>query len=378
MTHSSLRLSICIPTHQGRAAVLKKAIDSVLVQLTPSMRTQVQICISDNASEDETQKVVERCIQKYPGVFIYHRHPKNLGFTRNLLALVSLAQGEYCWLLSSDDALAENGLSRVLAALAGNPGLAGLTMDLRYYDRSLTHCIREDMPAVLLPRRPKQAQVYTSPSQIFRECGLVQGGFSMQVFDRKLWLEALNDAGETKCASFQFFPYLYLFGRMVKKRPSWLWLPEKLVWSRTDNDYLSQEMSLNALRYQTGVMNELFCIWKDLFGADSATCQSLMKRNGRLFWSAAALLSYKSCYTCTAADEARALGIWTRCLFFLPAFWLTAFPVLLTPRFVVHPAVSALRRTGCIPMLRGWNRRFVQVRMSWKKPLGKEQEMKRG
>ena len=362
MTHpqSPLRLSVCIPTHHGRRAELQQAIESILPQITGSLRGQVEICVGDNASEDGTQALMERFIQENPDLFVYCRHPENLGFARNLLHIIRMAQGDFCWLLSSDDMMAEQGLARVLAAFAQNPGLAGLTVDLRYWNRSMTHCLRENMPAALLPCRPEQAQVFTSPAQIFRECGSVQGGFSMQAFDRKLFLEVLGEVGDAKCVSFRYFPYLYLFGKMVKKRPAWLWLPEKLIQSRGDNDSLSRELNQNALKYQTVVMEELHRIWSSLFGASSATCQSLMRANFSSFWNGPALLAYKSRYSCTAADERRALWVWTRCLCFLPAFWLTSFPVLLMPGAGLRPAVLFLRRMGLTAALRAGKRRLIR------------------
>lgn len=360
MTQSAVRLSICIPTHDGRGKVFQEAVDSVLAQLTPALRGRVQICISDNASEDGTQALAEHYGRENPGLFLYHRHPTNLGFTQNLMALINIAQGDYCWLLSSDDMMAGQGLLRVLAALDQYPTLAGLTVDLSYYDRSMTRRVREDMSAILLPRTPERAQVFTSPEQIFRECGSVQGGLSMQVFDRKLWLEALEETGEARCADFRLFPYLYLFGKMVRKRPAWLWLPEKLIQSRTDNDYLSEDLNQNALRYQINIMEELYRVWGELFGPSSTTCRSLMHTNFRLFWNGSALLNYKNRYFCTTSDEIRALVMWTRCLFFLPAFWVTAFPVLLTPGFALRAALPALKRTGWVPVLRAWKRQWVQ------------------
>ncbi len=324
------------------------------------MRGQVEICVSDNASDDGTQALVARYSRENPDTFVYHRHPTNRGIAGNLMALVNIARGDYCWLLSSDDRMAGRGLSQVLAVLSQSSALAGLTVDLSYYDRDMTHPIRGGMLTTLLPRDPDRMQVFTSPQQIFRECGSVQGGLSMQVFDRELWLETLEDIGETEWASFRYFPYLYLFGRMVKKRPAWLWLPEKLIQSRTDNDSLSEELNHNALKYQTKVMEELHRIWGRLFGPSSATCQSLMHTNFRPFWNGLALLDYKSRYACTAADEARALVVWTRCLFLLPVFWVTTLPVLLTPSFVLRAVVPPLKRTGWVPVLRTWKRHLTQ------------------
>ena len=47
-----MRLSICIPTHDGRREQLREAVESVLTQ----SKDGVEICISDNASEDGTQE----------------------------------------------------------------------------------------------------------------------------------------------------------------------------------------------------------------------------------------------------------------------------------------------------------------------------------
>ncbi len=324
------------------------------------MRGQVEICISDNASDDGTQALVARYSRENPDTFVYHRHPTNRGIPGNLMALVNIARGDYCWLLSSDDALEEQALSCVLSALSQHPTLAGITVNLNSYDPTLTRILQEGLPAVLSPQRPDQAQVFTSPEQIFRECGSAQGCLSMQVFDRSLWLETLAEIGEAKFVSFRYFPYLYPFGKMVKKRPEWMWLPERLIKIRTENDALSKELNQNKLKYQVTVMEELHRIWSGLFGPSSATCQSLMRANFCLFWNGFALLIYKSRSACTAADEARALVVWTRCLFLLPVFWVTTLPVLLTPSFVLRAVVPPLKRTGWVPVLRTWKRHLTQ------------------
>jgi abequosyltransferase len=352
------RLSICIPTHHGRGRFLREAVDSVLCQMTDALRGQVEICISDNASEDETQNLIARYSREHPGLFVSQRHAENLGFTQNLMSLVRLAQGDYCWLFSSDDHMAEGGLARVLDALAERPTLAGMTVDFRSYDQSMTQMLGESHPAALLPSHPERTQVFTSPADIFRNCGSVQGNFSMQIFDRRLWLEALVEIGEAKFAGYQYFPYLYLFGRMVQKRPAWLWLPEPLIHSRAQNDYLSDTLGRNLLKYHTLTMDEASRVWGELFGRSSATYQSLMRDNYRIFWSAYPVLVYKSRFACATGDEWRALVGFTRRLFFLPGFWAFTLPALLLPRFVPQACLAALRRTGLGQALRALKRRL--------------------
>lgn len=353
-----MRLSICIPTHHGRGRFLAEAISSLLLQKTEEWTDQVEICVSDNASEDETCELMTGYIRGYPGLFHYYRHPANLGFTRNLIHLITLAQGDYCWLFSSDDVMAPGAVALILEMLAQHPNTAGMTVDFRSYDREMKQIVGESHPPILLPDHPEEKQVFTSPGQIFRACGSVQGNFSMQIFDRRLWQEAAAETGTAKISSFRYFPYLYLFGLMVRKRPMWIWLPEKLVQSRTQNDFLSGELGRSMLRYHTVTMQEVAQIWRELFGRSSATYQSLMFDNYHVFWSAWSIIVYKGRYPCTLADEIKAVVVFARNLSFLPGFWATGFPALLVPQQVPKAGLAFLRRTGLGRRLRACKRRF--------------------
>ena len=107
----SIRLSICIPTY-NRAAFLGYALDSIIAQATD----EVEIVVSDNASTDGTEALVRDYQSRFPRIR-YHRNPENLGADRNFLKVVEIAQGEYGWLLGSDDALADGAIAAVLSRL---------------------------------------------------------------------------------------------------------------------------------------------------------------------------------------------------------------------------------------------------------------------
>ena len=57
-------LSICIPTY-NRAEYLKEALDSIIKQINDTNRDKVEICISDNASEDNTKELIENYRKKH-------------------------------------------------------------------------------------------------------------------------------------------------------------------------------------------------------------------------------------------------------------------------------------------------------------------------
>lgn len=107
----NIKLSICIPTY-NRANFLGAAIDSVIKQATE----EVEIVISDNASTDNTEALVREYQTRFPRIR-YHKAENNMGADRNFLKVAELATGDYCWLLGSDDALADGAISTVLPLL---------------------------------------------------------------------------------------------------------------------------------------------------------------------------------------------------------------------------------------------------------------------
>jgi glycosyltransferase involved in cell wall biosynthesis len=74
---------------------------------------EVDILISDNASTDNTQEIVDQ-YQQYSPFIRYHRNPENIGFDGNIVICIKYARGEYIWFLSDDDILLKGTLERVI------------------------------------------------------------------------------------------------------------------------------------------------------------------------------------------------------------------------------------------------------------------------
>ena len=105
--------SVCIPTF-NRAGMLKEAIASVLDQTFQDF----ELIVCDNASEDETEKVV--------GAFndnriAYHRSPSNIGQRPNWNRCLDLAGGRYIALLFDDDMMMPDNLAEKIAVLEKHP-----------------------------------------------------------------------------------------------------------------------------------------------------------------------------------------------------------------------------------------------------------------
>ena len=116
-------LSICIPTYQRKEA-LKATLDK-LVETAQGCPACFEICISDNASADNTLVLLQSYANKHP--FIRFRHNNtNTGFDRNVSAALKMARGRYCWIIGDDDTVIPRGVISLVQALkGGNDFVAG-------------------------------------------------------------------------------------------------------------------------------------------------------------------------------------------------------------------------------------------------------------
>ncbi|MDR3150214.1 MAG: glycosyltransferase [Candidatus Peribacteria bacterium] len=71
-----LKLSICIPTY-NREKFLPDALNSILKQINDNNKDKIEICISDNASEDNTKELINGFQKKSIIPIIYHRNDIN-------------------------------------------------------------------------------------------------------------------------------------------------------------------------------------------------------------------------------------------------------------------------------------------------------------
>jgi glycosyltransferase involved in cell wall biosynthesis len=111
-----MRISICIPQF-NRIGFLLEALNGIVRQTHPD----VEICIADDASTDDTPERIIRFIQTCPFPVRYERGPVNRGYDRTLRRALELATGDYCLTLGNDDTLTDPGcLARLAEFLEKN------------------------------------------------------------------------------------------------------------------------------------------------------------------------------------------------------------------------------------------------------------------
>ncbi len=105
-------LSFCIPTYNF-AETLGQTLRSLLAA---DASADIEVVVVDGASTDHTAEVVER-VRETDGRVRYIRREANHGVDEDLNHAVQAAQGQYCWLMSADDAVVPHALATVRAAL---------------------------------------------------------------------------------------------------------------------------------------------------------------------------------------------------------------------------------------------------------------------
>lgn len=173
---SPIRLSICIPTY-NRAHFIDETIESIISQMTD----ECELVISDDASTDDTEKVVARYLGTSSRIS-YIRQPTNLGCDGNIDQAVRLGRGEYCWIMPDDDWMKDNALSTVLDALSGNYSLVVVNKEIR--DGSMRDVLVPsyagiDADTVYLPREIDR--LLLEAGRLLMYCGSV-------VIKRSIWI----------------------------------------------------------------------------------------------------------------------------------------------------------------------------------------------
>ena len=335
------RLSICIPTHDGRAFVLDRALRGVVEQLTGDTQRRVQVCISDNGSRDGTQEVIERHRPALAGRLVEHRYEDNLGFTTNLLKVVELASGDFCWLLGSDDEIADGAIAAVLEILDRNPDLCGITLNRLNVNDLQPQIVWGDDPRVL---PPAGTALMTSAEQIFAELAMLQDYISTQIVYRDAWLAATRELGPAGIAAAGIFPHIAILGAMIKRTPRWWWHGEQLIIHRLGVEALDAPYGRDLVDYTLKVTAERSRIWGDMFGKRSPVYKTAMRRIWRVQVHALAVAHLKLQAGQSLRSDLRLLTGLVRFYWILPEFWLRSFPVLLAPHQAIRLAGQVVLR----------------------------------
>jgi glycosyltransferase involved in cell wall biosynthesis len=132
MPPSSSLVSIGIPLRNG-----EKDIDEVLTSVTAQTYENLEIIVSDNASDDGTEQLAKEWVRKDPRVH-YHRQPENLGLHGNFRFVLGAATGQYFRWVGADDRLEPTYVERCANLMANDPALLLVTTQQSFAERDGT------------------------------------------------------------------------------------------------------------------------------------------------------------------------------------------------------------------------------------------------
>ena len=110
-------LSICIPTY-NRINQLDNCLNSILISKKNVDDFNFEICISDNNSKENTEEIIQKYNKELKIKF--NRNKKNFGFAINAIKTVSMAQGEFSWMIGDDDLILPQTLLKLKNLLQNN------------------------------------------------------------------------------------------------------------------------------------------------------------------------------------------------------------------------------------------------------------------
>ncbi len=177
-------LSICIPTY-NRPELLKKAL---LIFLDEAESLGVDVYISDDSTNNKTQRMVSELQKKYRNIH-YRKNEKPHGIEGNFFTVLSMADTKYKWLLGDDDSLTKGSIERVLKILNGHKDLDALIVnacrlkDKRYPEKGCRS----------LRVKNKPSKLYTDRNLLLKELGwhttfmstIIYGSHLIENFNRE-------------------------------------------------------------------------------------------------------------------------------------------------------------------------------------------------
>lgn len=261
-----MRLSICIPTF-NRAEFLPELLDSIARQTGHDC--ELEVVVSDNASTDNTPAAIERYRDRLP-LLTYVRQDTNRGPDRNFLKAVELATGDWCWLMGSDDVLETGAVARVEHAITAHPGIAGLSVERALYSITMD----ERLPAPGNDRHLfRSTRLVHDDKEIFPTTADYFGYLSGNIVDRRLWAEVV--ASEPVERFYNAYVHVFVMGRMLQRRPCWLYLHNPCVRYRTGNDFFLADGEFRRLEIDVVGYGEIV---RALYGPDSAVTRRMDER----------------------------------------------------------------------------------------------------
>nr|AKL88152.1 putative CDP-tyvelose glycosyltransferase [Yersinia pseudotuberculosis] len=236
---SNIKISVCIPTY-NRSELLSELIESIVSQC--KNRNDIEICISDNASSDNTSEMIAKWKESTDTPIVYKVNKENIGPDRNYLAAVDLASGEYCWLFGSDDILSENALTELDHYLLNNADI--YLCDRKEYDVDMLSFSYN--PWMCTEDKIYNTEIKEEIINYFNSSvsiGTIFSYLSSIIVKRELWMRVCFDVSFIGSS----YSHTYQLLNIVRTGCTLQYINKPLVNTRLGNDFFSQNGLVNRV-----------------------------------------------------------------------------------------------------------------------------------
>ena len=317
-------LSICIPTF-NRAEFLREALDSILKQINENNEGKVETCISDNASQDNTEELVEEYQKKSPIPIIYYKNETNMGADYNFLKVAEIANGEYFWWLGSDDIIEEGGIDRILKEI-NNRG-----ENISIYIISRT--VYDFKMKKILKLSPDVLNKYSNDLPIndvdgFCEFFVYYGYISALVINKSKWQSILRNEENIE-EHFNSYVHTYIISKIFKKYSKFKYIGTRYIGCRAGNDSFLEKNSKGLIERAYLDLHGYRHIAEKVFGKNSREYKKALIPVSLFMKSHIWAVKRE---TTSIRDS---LKFYIDCIntyYFSPLFWIKTFPYMIMPR----------------------------------------------
>ena len=201
-------ISICIPTY-NRAERLEQSLKSTIgvIEKIP----EFCLCISDNASSDNTCDKINEFKKIYPNIEV-NKNEVNLGFKKNFINVLSMANSKYCWLMGDDDYLVDDGTREVARYVADSDNT---------YDLIIVNGFSGSKPV------EQKTKIFTDRNDVLFYLGAHMSWISSIIFSRSFLIK--HNILEKMDASENAFPHITAIFASLPKKCKVLWIANATV-----------------------------------------------------------------------------------------------------------------------------------------------------
>ena len=242
-------LSICIPTYNRREFLRSNLLEIIDQANEANLQDYIEICISDNASSDNTSTMIKDLCKDHSNIdIIYSDNKSNVGPERNFIIVMKMATAKYSWLLGSDDMLGKHSLISISKELS-NDNFDILLFNRNNYDKSMktfisqSYFLRPHIESQIFDfKDPIQEKIYLNNAQTL---GAVFSYISSIIYRTDIVRENPFDESFFTIA----YPHAYYFFKCIKSGGKLKYQREPFINNRLGNDSFGSGYKRKLLDY---------------------------------------------------------------------------------------------------------------------------------